>query len=83
MRFDELNIRQIANAIERLHESTTLEVLEQVMIPEADILLCKYQGKRVNLKVDLDYGACVDAVDKTLKKEDLAEIEKLILSGID
>jgi hypothetical protein len=52
------------------------------MIPEADILLCTYKGKRINIKVDLAYGASIEALDDVPQKY-FDEIEKIIMSNID
>jgi hypothetical protein len=78
--FSELNVRQIASAIEKIGDPSIIRILEEGMIPEADVLLCEYFGKRVNLIVDLAYRAEVAPVD-TFAKDAVSKIEALILDN--
>ena len=32
-------------------------------IPEADVICCVYNGKKFNIKFDLDYGVCMEIID--------------------
>lgn len=42
-------------------------------IPEAEVLCCRYEGERFNVKFDLDYGMFVERVGM-LSAEDVAKI---------
>ncbi len=40
-------------------------------------MLCRYKGKRFNIKFDLDYGVCIEAIDG-LSGEDLRDLVRLL-----
>lgn len=45
--------------------------------PEADVLCCRYKGKRFNVKFDLDYGVCIEAIDG-LSNNEFKEVVDLL-----
>jgi len=76
-KFHELTTQEIEKSIGRLkNEGLLLE--EAVFIAEADVLRCRFLGRRVNIKIDLAYGAEIDPVDAFSSKE-IDEISNLIL----
>jgi hypothetical protein len=79
-KFTDLHNNYISEAI-KINVSESFVINDQVMIPEVDILLCTYKSKRVNIKVDLKYGASIEAVDEVPQKY-FEEIEKLIMSNL-
>lgn len=75
--FPALAVEDITRSVERLKgESLLLD--ERVSIAEADVLRCRFLGRRINIKVDLAYGAEIDPVDSFSRKE-IDEISNLIL----
>ncbi|MBN3826059.1 hypothetical protein G3O00_20850 [Burkholderia sp. Ac-20384] len=69
-----LDALDIDVVVHRLQQQPGGIVFEQrVLIPEAEVLCCRYKGERFNVKFDLDYGVSVDRVGK-LSGEDVAEI---------
>lgn len=69
---------EIIYALKNLPE---IEILEEVMVAEANVLLCKFRDKRFNIYFDLEYGAELKAVDK-IEQEELKHIEELILAEV-
>ncbi|QOF76416.1 MULTISPECIES: hypothetical protein [unclassified Variovorax] len=79
-KFHELTTQEIEKSIGRLkNEGLLLE--ETVFIAEADVLRCRFLGRRVNIKIDLAYGAEIDPVDSFSSKE-VDEISSLILTRL-
>ncbi|HVW50498.1 MAG TPA: hypothetical protein VHC91_08855 [Trinickia sp.] len=70
LRFDEVLLRLRRGVGDIVVEGTT-------SIPEADVMLCRYKGKRFNIKFDLDYGVCIEAIDG-LSGEDLRDLVRLL-----
>jgi hypothetical protein len=56
-KFFELELIEIIEAINEIDASPLFIINEKVMIPEADVLLCSYRNKRINIKVDLQPAA--------------------------
>lgn len=78
--FHALTVEEIARSVERLKgESLLLE--EAISIAEADVLRCRFLGRRINIKIDLAYGAEIDPVDSFSSKE-VDEISNLILTKL-
>lgn len=71
-----LNANNIKISQDKLMEQG-LEIMKDVFIPEADIFLCKYKNKRLNLKIDLDYGLSIESVD-FMDNNEIKEIEKIL-----
>lgn len=69
-----LDALEIDAVVRRLQQHPGDIVLEQrASMPEANVLCCRYQGERFNVKFDLDYRVFVDRVGK-LSGEDVAKI---------
>lgn len=81
IKFWELNYHEIAHALKNIDPVHKVEILEDIMIAEANVFICKFKGKRVNIYFDLAYGAEIKEIDK-IEKEDLKRIEELILSEV-
>ncbi|BEP69652.1 MULTISPECIES: hypothetical protein [unclassified Variovorax] len=78
--FHALTIEEVEGSIDRLKaEGLLLE--EMVSIAEADVLRCRFLGRRINIKIDLAYGAEIDPVDSFSSKE-IDEISNLILAKL-
>ncbi|GER10243.1 hypothetical protein [Variovorax boronicumulans] len=78
--FHALTIEEVEESIDRLKaEGLLLE--EMVSIAEADVLRCRFLGRRINIKIDLAYGAEIDPVDSFSSKE-IDEISNLILTKL-
>ncbi|WP_089086422.1 hypothetical protein [Aquitalea magnusonii] len=80
MKFINLETVEIKNAIKKINNKLIIEVLEEGVMPEADVLLCKYLGRRINIKVDLDYGAEICGID-VFSDEEINELEKIIIEN--
>ncbi|KRB11006.1 hypothetical protein [Lysobacter sp. Root690] len=59
---DGLSLAQVESAVQRLYDLGRIELIHRGMMPEAEVFLCRYQGRRFNLKYDLAYGAELQAV---------------------
>ena len=79
--FWELSYQDLAFALKNIAEINGVEILEDAMLSEANVFLCKFRGKRFNIYFDLDYGAEIKPVDK-ITQEDLKRIEELILTEV-
>lgn len=49
-------------------------------MPEADVLLCKYLGRRININIDLAYGAETCSID-IFSDEEINKLEKIIMEN--
>lgn len=66
----ELDSLDFDNVVARLQRGVDgLMLVNIASIPEADVLCCRYKGKRLNVKFDMNYGVCVEAIDDLLKNE--------------
>ncbi|PCE30991.1 hypothetical protein [Burkholderia ubonensis] len=74
---DGLDIDDLMRRLQRNSEGIVLE--QQVSIPEADVLCCRYKGERFNVKFDLDYGVFVDRIG-TLSDSDMSDIVRLLVA---
>ncbi|MCA7919711.1 hypothetical protein NTJ56_00155 [Burkholderia contaminans] len=70
-RLDALDIDAAVRRFQRHPGDIVFE--QRVSTPEADVLCCRYQGERFNVKFGLDYGVFVDRVGK-LSGEEAAKI---------
>lgn len=71
LELDQLDFRK---TLERLRSGIAELTFEgTASIPEADVLRCKFKGKRFNIKFDLVYGVSIDAID-ALSKHDFREV---------
>ncbi|WP_237666464.1 hypothetical protein [Burkholderia sp. KCJ3K979] len=69
-----LQTLDIDTVVRRMQHHPGDIVFEQrVSIPEAEVLCCRYEGERFNVKFDLDYGIFVERVGM-LSAEDVAKI---------
>ncbi|MBR8278743.1 hypothetical protein KDX15_33380 [Burkholderia cenocepacia] len=69
-----LQALDIDTVVRRMQHHLGDIVFEQrVSIPEAEVLCCRYEGERFNVKFDLDYGMFVERVGM-LSAEDVAKI---------
>ena len=74
----ELDSLDFDEALVRLRRGVNGLTLEKAaLIPEADVLCCRYKGKRLNVKFDLDYGVCIEAVD-ILSNNEFTEVVDLL-----
>ena len=80
MEFINLETVEIKNAIKKINNKLIIEILEEGLMPEADVLLCKYLGRRINIKVDLDYDAEICGID-IFSDEEINELEKIIIEN--
>jgi hypothetical protein len=70
----QLDALDIDVVIHRFQQCPGDLVFEQrVLIPEAEVLCCRYKGEQFNVKFDLDYGEFVDRVGN-LSRADIEEI---------
>lgn len=58
---DSLDFDEVLARLRRRVDGLMLE--KTASIPEADVLSCRYKGKRFNIKFDLDYGVGIEAID--------------------
>jgi len=80
--FRSLNFHELKHALKEVSSVHEIEILEEVIIPEANIFLCRRNGKRFNVYFDLVYGPEIKAVD-TINKAELITIETLICTFVD
>lgn len=80
--FIDLDVNEIKLAINRAADASIIVIKDEVFIAEADVLICQYKNLRVNVKVDLVYGAVIEPVDK-LTTADVDEIKDLIVRNLD
>ncbi|MNK52278.1 hypothetical protein D3C87_712080 [compost metagenome] len=76
-RFHALTIEEAKRVVEQLKDDGLL-LEEAISIAEADVLRCRFLGRRINIKVDLVYGAKIDPIDSFSSRE-IEEISNLIL----
>ncbi|MNS93318.1 hypothetical protein D3C72_1274830 [compost metagenome] len=76
-RFHALTIEEAKRVVEQLKDDGLL-LEEAISIAEADVLRCRILGRRINIKVDLVYGAKIDPIDSFSSRE-IEEISNLIL----
>jgi hypothetical protein len=72
---DSLDFDEVLARLRRGVDGLTLE--KTASIPEADVLCCRYKGKRFNVKFDLDYGVCIEAIDE-LSDNEFKEVVDLL-----
>ncbi|AQQ44105.1 hypothetical protein A8E81_20170 [Burkholderia cenocepacia] len=70
-RLQALDIDTIVRTMQ--HHPGDIVFEQRVSIPEAEVLCCRYEGERFNVKFDLDYGMFVERVGM-LSAEDVAKI---------
>lgn len=76
--FDDLTYAQILRALKQLGQTHPIEIVEEIFIAEADIILCRYQGKRFNVKFDLAYGPFLEGVEE-ISRVEREQLEALIV----
>ncbi|MCY1203458.1 hypothetical protein D3C86_532550 [compost metagenome] len=76
-RFHALTIEEAKRVVEQLKDDGLL-LEEAISIAEADVLRCRFLGRRINIKIDLVYGAKIDPIDSFSSRE-IEEISNLIL----
>jgi hypothetical protein len=70
----ELDLLDFGDVLTRLQIGVDDVVLEKTSsIPEADVICCRYKGRRFNIKFDLDYGVCIEMLDD-LSDYEIADI---------
>lgn len=79
--FHKLSDQVLKHALKEAASGAEIEILEEVMMPEADVFLCRHNGKRFNVYFDLAYGPEIKAVDP-IDKDDLMAMETLICKFI-
>jgi hypothetical protein len=79
--FRSLSYDELKHALKEASSVHKIEILEEVIIPEANVFLCRHNGKRFNVYFDLVYGSEIKAVDR-IDKDELITIETLICTFI-
>ncbi len=51
------------------HHPSDIVFEQRVSIPEAEVLCCRYEGERFNVKFDLDYGVFVERVGMSFRQD--------------
>jgi len=65
-----LQTLDIDTVVRRMQHHPSDIVFEQrVSIPEAEVLCCRYEGERFNVKFDLDYGVFVERVGMSFRQD--------------
>ena len=80
--FQKLSYHELKHALKKVASMRKIEILEEVMIPEANVFLCRRNGKKFNVYFDLAYGPEIKAIDR-IDKDELMKIETLICTFID
>lgn len=80
--FKRLSYHELKHALKKASSVYKIEILEEVIIPEANVFLCRYNDKRFNVYFDLAYGPEIKAIDR-INKDELIRIETLINKFID
>lgn len=78
-RFERVDNRDVDDALQVLFERGEVELLGGGFIPEVDFLFCRWHGKRLNVKFDLDYGPELSVLDPYTSEERI-ELETRIAS---
>ena len=81
MKLEELAYEQLRTLVHAAASQQVIEVLEEVILADANVFLCSRAGKRFNLKHDVDYGLALEPVDKYTEAE-LAELAALLVSAL-
>ena len=81
MRFINLETADIKQAIKKINDPNIIEIIEEGLMPEADILICKNHGKNLNIKIDLDYGAEICPID-SFSPQELKDLENSIIANL-
>lgn len=58
----ELPLEKVSYLIKKYGAEIPFLVLNEVSIPEADILICKYKNYDINIKDDLAYGIEIEFI---------------------
>lgn len=77
----ELSYREVANALRKINPVYEIEILEEVMVAEANVFLCRYKDKRFNVYFDIVYGPEIKAVS-SIRVEELKMIEELMVAEV-
>ena len=80
--FQRLSYHELKHALNEVASVYKIEILEEVMMPEANVILCRHNDKRFNVYFDLAYGPEIKAVDR-MGKDELMAIETLIIGRND
>lgn len=78
MNLYDLTYQEIIDALRKIDPVHEIIIEKEALIPEADLIFCRFKGERFNLKYDLNYGPDLDAVGN-ISKSDLETIEQLII----
>ncbi|MFC7422038.1 hypothetical protein ACFQNF_19450 [Iodobacter arcticus] len=65
------SIDHVKIKINQYGSSINLYCLDMVSIPEADVLLCTYNGIRINVKFDYAYGWEIESIGDDKLKDDV------------
>ncbi|MBU1350517.1 MAG: hypothetical protein KKB95_01340 [Gammaproteobacteria bacterium] len=68
---------RIRDAVRLLSAKGEIQLLDEIIIPEANVLLCKHGNKRFNINIDVIYGVTIEPVD-LFSQSELESIESLI-----
>lgn len=72
---DSLHFDEVLARLRRGIDSLTLA--KTASIAEADVLCCRYKGKRFNVKFDRDYGVSIESID-SLSDNEFKEVVGLL-----
>lgn len=78
--FYKLSVNEIKEVIGKMPVTEGIIIESEVLMPEADVLLCRYRGRRFNIRVDVVHGAETEPVD-TFTNVELDIIKKQILAA--
>ncbi|AXT45171.1 MULTISPECIES: hypothetical protein [Chromobacterium] len=81
MKFTNLETAQVKVAIKKINTTSIIEIIEEGLMPEADVLLCRYKGKSLNIKIDLAYGAEICPVD-SFSPQEIKDLEDSIVANV-
>lgn len=78
MNLHNLTYSEILEALIKMDAVHEITVEKEALIPESDLILCRFKGERFNIKYDLNYGPDIEAIGN-INKSDLEIIVQLIL----
>jgi hypothetical protein len=81
MRLEELTYEQLRSVVRAAASQRLIEVLDEVILADANVFLCRRSGRRFNLKYDVDFGSALEPVDRHTAAE-LGEIAKILMDAL-
>lgn len=81
MKLEELTYEQLRSLVRAAASQQIIEVLDEVILADANVFLCRHSGRRFNLKYDVDFGPTLEPVDRHTAEE-LGEIAKILMDAL-